>query len=55
MTKYITVKLTEDQVRAIIRDLENEMVDRFGGTYYEERIVTKLRKALAQAKNQNDS
>ena len=45
--KYITVKLTEDQVYAIIRDLEYEMIDR-DSTYYEQRIVTKLRKALQE-------
>jgi hypothetical protein len=47
--KYITVKLTQDQVYAIIRDLEFEMNDR-PDTAFEQRIVTKLHKALAQAK-----
>lgn len=54
-TKYITIKLTVDQVYAIIRDLENEMVDRVGGVAYEQRIVTKLHKALAQAKSSYNS
>lgn len=46
MTKYITVKLTEDQTCAIIRDLEYEMIDRNESTAFEQRIVNKLHKAL---------
>lgn len=49
MSKRITVTLTEDQIYAIIRDLECEMIDR-DGTEFEQRIVTKLHKALAKAK-----
>lgn len=49
--KYITVKLTVDQAYAIIRDLEMEMIDRTGSTAFEQRIIGKLNKALAEAKS----
>ncbi len=45
--KYITIKLTKRQILTIIRDLEFEMVDSPSNTAYEERLVEKLRKALA--------
>lgn len=46
----ITIELTVDQAYAIIRDIENENIDRPGGSAYERRIVTKIEKALAKAK-----
>lgn len=52
--KYITVKLTEDQVYAIIRDLEFEMIDRTGSIAFEKRIVTKLHKALLAHRIESD-
>lgn len=49
MTK-ITVELTEDQIHAIIRDMEFEMIDADWSVAFEKRIVAKLRKSLAKAK-----
>lgn len=51
MTKYITVKLTEDQAWAIIRDLEYEQVDNsdWQSVAYSTRIINKIRKELAKS------
>ena len=47
-TVKITVTLTENQVYAIIRDLEFEMVDRGESTAYEEKIVELLKSKLRE-------
>ena len=50
---YITVKLTQDQVHEIIKCLEYNQIDNSSGleVAYEQRIINKLYKALAQAKS----
>lgn len=48
--KYITVKLTEDQAYQVWTSLENDWIDNENKAYIS-RIITKIKKALVQAKS----